>query len=148
MGTPQAKSGSYSHLPQESLEVDHGYSNKYNGAAGLEVVPPNAPEAYDQPAPDEKLPYTEGKPQREQRRVCGVTPLIFWIMIFTLVLILAAGLGGGLGAGLSHKSSAKNDSDNGSASRLVFRIPLTPQQGGALRPVYLYLNPTNKRLTV
>ena len=119
MDTSKEKSGSYSHPPQESLEVDHGYSNKYNGAADLEVVPPNAPEAYNQPAPDEKIPYTQAKPQREQRRICGVTPLLFWAMIFTIVLILAAGIGGGLGAGLSHKSRAKTGSDDNSASKLV-----------------------------
>ena len=119
MDTSKEKSGPYPHLPQETLEVDHGYGNKYSGAADLEVVPPNAPEAYNRPAPDEKIPYTQGKPEREQRRVCGITPLLFWIMIFTIVLILAAGIGGGLGAGLSHKSSANKESDNNGASRLV-----------------------------
>ena len=128
MDTSEEKPGPYSHLPQETLEVDHGYSNKYNGAADLEVVPPNAPEAYNPPAPDEKIPYTQGKPERKQRRVCGVTPLLFWIMTFSIVLILAAGIGGGLGAGLSHKSSAKQGSDdNSSASKLVLfpsaRVP-------------------------
>lgn len=146
MGTSQEKSGSYSHLPQESLEVDHGYSNKYNGAAGLEVVPPNAPEAYNRPAPDEKILYTQGKPQREQRRVCGVTPLIFWIMIFTIVLILAAGLGGGLGAGLSHKSSAKTDADNNSASRLVLVFPSARGCPKATRHG-IYISISNKCLT-
>lgn len=104
MDSPKEKYRSYGHVPQESLEVNHGY----NGASDLEVVPPNAPEAYNRPEPDKEIPYTHGK-AREKRRVCGVTPLIFWIMIFALVIILAAGLGGGLGAGLSHKTTSDSN---------------------------------------
>ena len=141
MDTSKEKSGSYSELPQETLEVDHGYSNKYNGAADLEVVHPNAPEVYNRPQPDEKIPYTQGKPEPQRRRVCGVTPLLFWIMTFIIVLILAAGIGGGLGAGLSHKSSAKKNSDDNNASRLVF----IPFSSGALghSPWHIYIHPTN-----
>ena len=115
MDSTKEKAGSYyTHLPQDSPEVNR---LEYSGAADLEVVPPNAPEAYNQGAEtDQKIPYTVegGRPKR--RRVCGVTPLIFWILIFALVIILAAGLGGGLGAGLSHKNSSDK---NNQATALV-----------------------------
>ena len=115
MDIPKESSRSYSHLPQGSLEVNHGH----NGFSNLEVVPPIAPEAYGCPEPDQKVSHTHGKAP-ERRRVCGVTPLNFWIMIFALIIILAAGLGGGLGAGLSRTNSSDRNGnpDNNSAALL------------------------------
>lgn len=80
--------------------------------ADLEVVTPNEPQFYPTPAPDEKNAFSSAHDPPARRRVCGVSPLIFWILILTIVLILAAGLGAGLGAGLSKK----NSNDKASAS--------------------------------
>ena len=72
----------------------------------LEVVSPNQPEVYSKPDPDDKRYfYNQQDPPPGRRRVCGVTPLVFWILVLTSVLLLAAGLGAGLGAGLSKKNS-------------------------------------------
>ena len=101
MNSSKDKVGEYTQVSTEP-EVH------YNGASDLEVVPPHDPESYSYSRPqlDEKIPYAQNKAP-DQRRVFGVTPLIFWILIFTIVILLAAGRGAGLGAGLSTKSTNK-----------------------------------------
>jgi len=81
----------------------------HNEASDLEVVPPQDPEAYsyDKPQAEEKVHYTQSKVP-DRRRVCGVAPFIFWILIFIIVALLAAGLGAGLGVGLSKKNTSNS----------------------------------------
>lgn len=110
MDTSQEKARPYSCGPQDSLEVNHGL----NGG-DLEVAGQDAPEkSYPQyPDSDQNILYPKDQQHPpERRRVCGVTPLIFWVLIFALVIILAAGLGGGLGVGLSRKNTSKTVDDN------------------------------------
>lgn len=131
---------------KRSLEVDHGY----NGASDLEVAPQTVPEVYHNQYTDsdQKLPYPQDTPQKtpvERGRFCGVRPLIFWILIFAIVIILAAGLGGGLGAGLSSKNSNKSSD---SASRLVYihsaRISFTRRRLPPVhKPISLHLRARN-----
>ena len=112
MDTLKEKARPYSYSQQqESLEINP----IYNGASDLEVAPQVArgPEPYHNRYTDfdqqPSSPHdTSGKLPVERRRICGVTPLIFWILIFAIVVILAAGLGGGLAAGLSSKNSDKS----------------------------------------
>ena len=117
MDTAKEKARPYSYGPQDSLEVNRGL----NGG-DLEVAGQDAPEKSYRPYPDsdQNLFYSKDEQQQQQqqferRRVCGVTPLIFWILIFALVIILAAGLGGGLGVGLSRKNTNKDTNDNPAA---------------------------------
>jgi hypothetical protein len=62
-------------------------------------------------------PETEGKevihssvqdvpPAKQKRRICGLSRLVFWILLVILALIII-GLGAGLGAGLGMKHNNK-----------------------------------------
>lgn len=46
----------------------------------------------------------EGK---ERERVCGLRPVVFWIMVILLVLVLGGAIGGGVGGGLAAAAAAK-----------------------------------------
>lgn len=46
---------------------------------------------------------------REERRVLGLTVVVFWAIIIVLVLVITGGLGAGIGIGLSRKSSSTDD---------------------------------------
>lgn len=86
----------------------------------LEVVPtPNEPQFHPTPEPDEKTPYNSPENPPARRRICGVRPLIFWILILVIVLILAAALGAGLGAGLSKKNSNDEAADSGISTTTI-----------------------------
>lgn len=104
MNPSEEKGGEY-YRSSSQPEVHH------NGASGLEVVPPQVPEYHNsKPDRDEKISYKQER-MPERRRVCGITPLMFWILIFTIVILLAAGVGAGLGAGLSKKSTDKTTAE-------------------------------------
>jgi len=79
------------------------------GASDLEVVPPEDLEScsYYKTPSEEKIHYTQSK-VFDRRRVYGVLPFVFWILIFTIVVLLAAGLGAGLGIGLSKKNTSNS----------------------------------------
>jgi hypothetical protein len=47
-----------------------------------------------------------GPPAQQKRRICGLSRLVFWILL-VILLLLAIGLGAGLGAGLGMKHSNK-----------------------------------------
>lgn len=99
MNSSKDKVGEYIQSTQPEVHL--------NGASGLEVVPPQAPEAYssDKPQLEEEIHYTQSK-AHDRRKFCGVAPFIFWILIVTIAALLAAGLGAGLGVGLSMKNTS------------------------------------------
>lgn len=82
---------------------------QHTGTSGLEVASPTGEleaHTYYGPQKNEKAPsYLGEEPTR--RRIAGVSPMTFWILIFVIVILLAAGLGAGLGAGLSKKTTTK-----------------------------------------
>ncbi|GAP92116.1 putative membrane protein insertase [Rosellinia necatrix] len=65
------------------------------------------------PAQIESQAATDGK-----RRILGLSVPVFWALIVTLFVILAAGIGGGVGGGLSaqQKSSAGSDTSSGGSN--------------------------------
>lgn len=71
----------------------------------LKVVPDQLYNVYGLPFSDEKMAYHHDEPLASRRRVPGLSPLMFLI-----VIILAVGIGGGLGAGLSARSKTNGDS--------------------------------------
>lgn len=94
------KMGEYAHFDTDPEVTQH------RPAGGLELVTESQPEVYSKPESDEKRYfYNHDNSMSHRRRVCGVTPLVFWILILISVVLLAAGLGAGLGAGLSKSRS-------------------------------------------
>ena len=98
MNSSHEKVGEYTQMSSQP-EVYH------RGSSDLEVVPPNAPESYSNRQPEEKMNSYIQSQEPARRRIGGVTPFIFWLLIFLIVVLFGAGLGAGLGVGLSKKSS-------------------------------------------
>ncbi|KAL8742987.1 MAG: hypothetical protein Q9190_004618, partial [Brigantiaea leucoxantha] len=75
----------------------------------------DAPEKYHQPNPS------------QARRILGLKPLIFWILILFITLILAVGVGVGLGVGLSSRSNNSKNADLSPATTTgsIEAIPMT-----------------------
>ena len=72
----------------------------------LEVAPQDGPESYEKEWNDGKIQYVpDTQNANYPRRLCGLAPIVFWILILLMITLLAAGLGAGLGVGLSAKSS-------------------------------------------
>lgn len=75
-----------------------------------------APEYYQRAPPadgPEVYYYSDGERGRaagegkERERVCGLRPVVFWIMVILLVLVLGGAIGGGVGGGLAAAAAAK-----------------------------------------
>lgn len=83
-----------------------------NDASDLEAVPDQfkVVDVDVPPFSDEKMACVHVEPLRSRQRVLGLDPVIFWVFMFLIVIILAAGIGGGLGAGLSARSKNNGDS--------------------------------------
>lgn len=78
-------------LSQDSTNVGSPHFGSTYVPEGKEVI-----EAYAPPA------QTEDK---KKKRICGLSAMVFWILLVLLILIIA-GLAAGLGAGLSKKSKS------------------------------------------
>ena len=89
------------------------YANKFASApevvpsSDLEHVPFVNPNSYNKgkflhdPGSDSNDKALEPEsPKSPGRRICGLSPRAFWIVIIAIVLILAAAIGGGIGGGL------------------------------------------------
>jgi hypothetical protein len=80
-------------------------------ASAPEVVPSDAPEAA---APErvheaKMLGDSAHDPNQPSRRtrdtICGLSPLVFWIIILVMVIVVASAIGGGVGGGLASQHS-------------------------------------------
>lgn len=74
--------------------------------SGLELAHPaqNSPATYT----DKKdLEYEVQGLQESKRRICGLSPNIFWLLILAMVIIVAAAIGGGVGGGLAAQNKNK-----------------------------------------
>jgi hypothetical protein len=80
-------------------------------ASAPEVVPSDAPEtvATESPLEAKMLGGSTHDPDQPSRRtrdkICGLSPLVFWIIILVMVIIIASAIGGGVGGGLASQHS-------------------------------------------
>ncbi len=124
-------------------KFDSGPEVAHNFASAPEVVPTSDlehspvvyPDSYNKgralPAPnsdfsDKALELKS--PKSQGRRICGLSPKAFWIVIIGIVIILAGAVGGGIGGGLA--SQGKRQALTPMALRsfrgcLVFSVGLT-----------------------
>ncbi len=84
--------------------VSAGMEAIYDSNEGKEVVPPQPPQQYAHYQDGEKYPaYPNQRPEKNKRRICGLTIPIIFVLIILLIIALAVGLGVGLGVGLKNK---------------------------------------------
>ena len=48
--------------------------------------------------------HAEAPQPKPRRRICGIPPIIFWMLVAVLVIATAAAVGGGVGGAMSNKS--------------------------------------------
>ncbi|KAK4225454.1 hypothetical protein QBC38DRAFT_264765 [Podospora fimiseda] len=93
----------YKYQPQHSISAISGQT---------EYSPNNSGYPYSGPPtqyyPPQQQPFDEKS--STPKKLLGLKPKIFWILIIILVIILAAGIGGGIAAGLSSSSSSSSSS--------------------------------------
>lgn len=83
---------------------------------GVEVVPDSSPQVYYSsqgkevayPSHDGDALFPEAVPIKSdngnsQRRLLGLTPRIFWLVLVAISVIIAAAVGGGVGGSLAGK---------------------------------------------
>ncbi|KAI0149565.1 hypothetical protein GGR57DRAFT_225306 [Xylariaceae sp. FL1272] len=101
-------------MPSGGQIIHNGYRNVYSSEK--ESYTPYSSEKEIQP-PHNHYGQLEGSNQEldqrkpNRRKILGVTPLVFWLLLFAAVIIIAGGLGGGLGAGLSSKNRSAQASE-------------------------------------
>jgi hypothetical protein len=103
----------------DGLEVaPEQYRRTPKYASGLEVafyaekeVPTNTGDLYYVSGPTRASPGTleDGSPDmkspKEPKRVCGVAPKIFWLLVVIAILVIGGAVGGGVGGSLANKNT-------------------------------------------
>ena len=91
------------------------------GQVGLEVAPSDGPEV--QPSQD---PIVVATPNRyyarsaqesgRPRRICGLKPLSFWLVLAVIMVVIVGAIGGGVGGALADQKNSSSASPNSSST--------------------------------
>jgi len=91
---------------------------------GLQVVPPDfeqkqaigyygagidGKEIYHGAGADEKEVYHGSADGRKGKRTCGLSPMVFWLLVVIAVLVVAGAVGGGVGGSMASKNASIAD---------------------------------------
>ena len=61
----------------------------------------DAPEVVPNPPAKSDAPFTYDSETPERKKILGLAPRTFWILLVVLIIVVAAAVGGGVGGGLA-----------------------------------------------